>query len=87
MADKILSEKLRVDALRRIARSADERAYLSGYRIGLSTKSEDHAVLLGGAGSYDPLRVARGRGYRDGLRFMARNAQPMRKQRAQEGRA
>jgi hypothetical protein len=75
MTGTITSEKLRADAMRRVAVSPEEAAYWQGYRIGLTAESEHHAALLGSIGSPDGMRDARGRGYRDGRAFTGRAAQ------------
>lgn len=63
-------EKIKADTMRQLAGYPDNEYWL-GYRMGLTATKDgnEHDALLGGIGSPDKGRDARGRGYRDGIEF------------------
>lgn len=65
LTDATTREKLRADAQRRASAQPGEEYWL-GYRIALTRRHEDEETILGGVGTEDAIRDARGRGYRDG---------------------
>ncbi len=67
----LTGEKIRADVMRTTATDPLDAEYWTGYRHGLAAQSEEHDTIMGGIGSPDLARDARGRGYRDGLTWAA----------------
>jgi len=64
------SQKRHADLMRRLGPTEDDRAYWTGYRIGLVGRSEYHDALLEGIGSADRGLDWRGKGYQDARAFV-----------------